>query len=299
MIKSPRAVANNITLMLNQVLGANRFDRGPVNVEQLALEYTRSISPDSYIERVEGYDLVGFEGALVPGETLPRRWGIMFDKKQNPGRRAYTIGHELGHFMLHRQLVDDEPDFNGGFRCSKEAVELGVGRDIEKEANDFAANLLMPFDDFRRTIPSDELADLQRISDAATRYGVSLTAAALRWLDYTNTRAILISSNDGFAKWAKPSAAALKSGRYIRTKAETFEMPSQSLAVSDVQPEEALAGVRQRAGVWFPEPVVEMCMKTDKYGFELTLLHFEGRAAAYQAEDDELGDTYARFFEAN
>ncbi|MDH6650219.1 UNVERIFIED_ORG: hypothetical protein M2312_004890 [Rhizobium esperanzae] len=299
MIKSPRAVANNITLMLNTVLGTDRFDRGPVDVEQLALEYTRSISPDSYIERVDGVDLSGCEGVLVPGDTKPRRWGIMYDKGQSRGRRAYTIGHELGHFMLHRQLVDDDTNFSGGFYCSKEAVELGAGRDIEKEANEFAANLLMPFDDFRRTIPSDELAGLERLGEAASRYGVSLTAAALRWLDYTNTRAILISSNDGFARWAKPSAAALKSGRYIRTKAETFEMPAQSLAVADIPPDEAIVGVRQGAGIWFPEPVIEMCMKTDKYGFELTLLHFEGKAPAYQADGDELEDTYARFFAAN
>jgi Zn-dependent peptidase ImmA (M78 family) len=216
--------------------------------------------------------------------------------RQNRGRRAYTVAHELGHFMIHRHLVDDDPDFDGGFHCSKEAVEHGSGKDIEKEANEFAATLLMPLDDFRRIIPANELADLERLGRAAQRYGVSLTAATLRWLSYTTTRAMLISSMDGYAHWAKPSEAALKSGRYIRTRNEMYEMPASSLAVRKVGGDGALTGVRQAAGVWFPESVVEMCMRTDRYDFELTLLHFDGGSLAYQAEPEEAGDSYTQFF---
>ncbi|NKJ77832.1 ImmA/IrrE family metallo-endopeptidase [Rhizobium leguminosarum] len=298
MTRSPRRAANDLTLMLNAVLGEDRFDRGPVDVESLAVEYTRRTagSQGEYIERIVADDLDGCEGALVPGETKPRRWGIIYDRRQNRGRRAYTIAHEFGHFMLHRRLVDEDPDFDGGFRCSKEAVEHGSGKDIEKEANEFAATLLMPLDDFRRIIPANELADLERLGQAAQRYGVSLTAATLRWLSYTTTRAMLISSTEGYAHWAKPSEAALKSGRFIRTRNEMYEMPASSLAVRKVDAEEALAGVRQAAGVWFPESVIEMCMRTDRYDFELTLLHFDGKGPAYQAEPEEAGDAYTQFF---
>ncbi|NKQ88699.1 hypothetical protein C3Y91_31145 [Rhizobium sp. UPM1133] len=294
-MKSPRSAANNISLVLNTVLGNDRFDRGPVNVGELALEYTRQISPHSHIEQVVARDLPGCEGALVPGDTKPRRWAIMHDRKQNAGRRAYTIAHELGHFVLHRQLVDEDPDFDGGFHCTKEAVEHGAGRDIEKEANEFAANLLMPLDDYRRRIPSDQLAGLDRLGDASDRYGVSLTAATLRWLEYTTTRAMAIASVDGFALWAKSSEAALKSGRFLRTKSDLFELPAASLAISKLSRDESLEGIQQKAGVWFPEPAFEMSMRTDRYDFELTLLHFEGKAPAYQDEDD-FQDSYTQFF---
>lgn len=293
--KSPRGTANNISLMLNTVLGKDRFDKGPVDVQDLAVEYTRQIAPDSHIEHVIAEDLPGCDGALVPGDSQPRRWAIMYDRKQNAGRRAYTIAHELGHFMLHRELVDNDPDFDGGFYCSKEAVEHGAGRDIEKEANEFAANLLMPLDDYRRQIPSDQLASLERLGDAASRYGVSLTAASLQWLEYTTTRAMVIASVDGFALWAKPSEAAFKSGRFLRTRSDPFELPAASLAARKAPAKESLEGTRQNAGIWFPEPTVEMCMRSDKYDFELTLLHFEGRAPAYQAED-EFEDSYTQFF---
>ncbi|WP_457578259.1 ImmA/IrrE family metallo-endopeptidase [Ensifer adhaerens] len=293
--KSPRSAANNISLMLNVVLGKDRFERGPVNVGELAVEYTRQISPHSHIEQVVAEDLPGCEGALVPGDTKPRRWAIMYDRKQNSGRRAYTIAHELGHFVLHRQLVDEDPHFDGGFHCTKEAVEHGAGRDIEKEANEFAANLLMPLDDYRRCIPSDQLAGFDRLGEAADRYGVSLTAATLRWLEYTTTRAMVIASVDGFALWAKSSEAAFKSGRFLRTKSDLFEMPAASLAARKATSKESLEGVHQKAGIWFPEPTRETCMRSDKYDFELTLLHFEGNAPAYQAED-EIEDSYTQFF---
>lgn len=293
--KSPRRAANDISVVLNTVRGKDRFDTGPVNVAELAKEYTRQISPGSHIEHVVADDLPGCEGALVPSDSQPRRWAIMYDRKQNAGRRAYTIAHELGHFVLHRQLVDADPNFDGGFYCSKDAVEHGTGRDIEKEANEFAANLLMPLDDYRRLIPSDHLASLERLGEAAARYGVSLTAATLRWLEYTTTRAMVIASVDGFALWAKSSDAAFKSGRFLRTKNDLFEMPEASLAVRKVPSKDALEGTRQNAGIWFPEPTTEMCMRSDKYDFELTLLHFEGKAPAYQAED-EFEDSYTQFF---
>jgi len=67
------------------------------------------------------------------------------------------------------------------------------------------------------------------------------------------------------------------------------------LAGNGCHPAPPLEGTRQNAGIWFPEPTVEMCMRSDKYDFELTLLHFEGRAPAYQAED-EFEDSYTQFF---
>jgi len=45
----PLKEAARITQMLDIVLGADRFDRGPVDVAQLALEYSAKIAPDSPI----------------------------------------------------------------------------------------------------------------------------------------------------------------------------------------------------------------------------------------------------------
>ena len=51
------------------------------------------------------------------------------------GRRRFTIAHEIGHFLLHQEQ-----------RCHPEAGGAGdeVGRVEEGEADEFAAELLMP-----------------------------------------------------------------------------------------------------------------------------------------------------------
>ncbi len=116
----------------------------------------------------------------------------------------------------------------------------------------------MPFHDFRRQLPARSSADFEALGQVAKRYGVSLTAAILSWLEYTETRAIMVVSNEGFAHWAKPSKAALKSGRYIRTRDTVFELPLQAFAARRDYSDAALTGVMQQAGIWFPEPVHEM-----------------------------------------
>lgn len=57
----------------------------------------------------------------------------------------------------------------------------------------------------------------------------------------------------------------------------------------------ALTGVRWPAGVWFPQPAVDMCVRTDPHDFELTLLRFEGKAPAWQGEE-QFEDACTQFF---
>ena len=160
----------------------------------------------------------GCVGALVYSEARPRQWAIMYHVGQSAGRRAFTVGHELGHYVLHRELIEEDASFDGGIYCDENAIVRRNGSGIEQEADEFAAALLMPFHDFHRQLPAKQRTDFDTLSRLAKRYRVSLTAAVLRWLEYTETRAIMVVSNEGFAHWAKPNAPALKSGRYIRTK---------------------------------------------------------------------------------
>lgn len=282
--------------MLDLVLGKDRFDRGPVDVEALALEYSAQIAPQSRIHQVVEQDMPGCVGALVCSETLPRQWAIMYHLGQSPGRRAFTIGHELGHFLLHRQMIETDDKFGLGIYCDETSVVRRAGVGLEAEADAFAATLLMPLHDFRLQLAAKIRPDFEVLSRLAQRYGVSLTAAVLRWLEYTETRAMVVVSNEGFALWAKSSDAAFKSGRFLRTKNTVFELPTQASAARRDYTEEAKAGISQAAGVWFPEPLVEMCIRSDRYDQELTLLHFEDAGPAFQA-DSQTEDTLDLFRE--
>ena len=283
--------------MLDIVLGADRFDRGPVDIGSLALEYSASIAPEGRIHDIVEEEMPGCVGALVCSESQPRQWAIMYHTGQSAGRRAYTIGHEFGHFVLHRQLIETDPAYQLAIYCDDEAVTQRGGQGIEEEADAFAAALLMPFHDFRNQMPAKARTDFKSLSRLAERYGVSLTAATLRWLEYTETRAMLVVSNEGFALWAKSSKAAFRSGRFIRTKSNVFELPSLSTAVSQSFTEEAKAGLSQPKDVWFPEPVVEMCIRSNRYDQELTLLHFEADAP-WQHDEEIIVDTFDRFSES-
>ena len=153
----------------------------------------------------------------------------------------------------------------------------------------------LPLHDFRRQLPANERADFERLSQVAKRYGVSLTAAILRWLEYTETRAIMIVSNEGFAFWSRSSDAAFKSGRFVRTKQITFELPAAAVAARREFTDETKLGVQQPLGVWhFPEPVLEMCIRSERYDQEITLVQFEGKSAIFH-EEEPIHDTFDQF----
>lgn len=103
---------------------------------------------------------------------------------------------------------------------------------IETEANKFSSYLLMPIDDFRRQIDQTQL--IQSLSLCALRYGVSLTAAILKWLEFTEESVILINSRDGFMNWAVSSRSAKNNGAFFKTKKNIIEIPEQSLASNNL-----------------------------------------------------------------
>lgn len=280
--------------MLDTVLGEDRFDRGPVQVAELALQYSAQTAPETPIHEILEKNIPGCMGALVYGDSRPRQWGILYHYDQTPGRRAYTIAHEFGHYVLHRDIIGSDDNYDSGVFCSEDSIVRGSGSDIEQEADQFAANLLMPLNDFRKQIPATTVPNFDDLGKIADRYGVSLTAATLRWLEYTQTRALLVVSNEGFAHWAKTSGPALKSGRYIRTRNTMYELPRVATAVTGDYREETANGVDQPAGVWFPEPVVEMCIRSKRYDQEMTLLHLPRSAPVHQEEELE-EDTFDHF----
>ena len=290
----PLKEAAKITMILDQVLGIDRLDRGPVDVAELALQYSAQIARETPILQVEDRNLPGCTGALVYSDEAPRKWGIYCHLGQSPGRRRFTVAHEFGHYVLHRDMIERDGAFEGGIYCDEKSVHQGAGEGIEREADSFAANLLMPLHDFRRILPARSRPGFDQLGTLAQRYGVSLTAAVLRWLEYTETRALVIVSNEGFALWSKASSPALNSGAFIRTKNTVYELPTRSAAVLSKFTDETQTGIAQPAGTWFHEPVVEMCIRSSRHDREITLLHLNELELREQADAPE-EDVFDRF----
>jgi hypothetical protein len=286
----PERWAIDLSLMLNTVFGADRF---PVDVPLLAKEYTAQKYPDDPVSLVIGRALPGFDGALFRAPTGKKGWGIFYNSSiSSPGRVNFTLAHEFGHYLMHRVAHPD------GIRCGEQDVvrwDSEYGQ-IEHQANVFSSNLLMPLDDFRRQIAARQKVDLDMISHCAERYRVSLIAAALRWLQYTTQRAVLVVSRDGFILWSRASDRALKSGAFFRTSGPPVAIPASSLAARQDMLVDGRAGVDLPAGVWFPEDVREMTIVAEQYDFAITLLLLADRDHfAPVAFEPEEPDTYDRF----
>lgn len=294
--KTPIVEANRLSKLLNISRGTERF---PVDVEELARGYAQQFGHNDPIAEVIGADLPGFEGALYRTEKHGNlEWALLYNSAiEVPGRIRFTMAHELGHYILHRQ--------NGNtFECSE--ADLLQWESVEKrqeaEADVFASYLLMPIDDFRRSIGSDSV-DLHILDDCARRYGVSLTAAILKWLEFTEQRAVLVMSTEGYMLWARSSQSALHSGAYFRTRNVTVPIPTGSLAASSESVIREKQGVELAARIWFSQEPEEMSLRefrivSDRYERTMSLLILPKAEPRWMREpadnDSELLDEYIR-----
>ncbi|MCE0490335.1 ImmA/IrrE family metallo-endopeptidase [Pantoea sp. Mb-10] len=267
----PKAEANKISKMLNLVLGNDRF---PVDIEKLALEYSQQTSPNDRISKVKSEVFEGIEGALVrhPSGT---KWKILYNENiKSDGRRRFTIAHEFGHYILHRAEMNE-------FLCSSIAGEKSSApKDVENEADTFASYLLMPLDDFRKQL-TDQKFSIELLIHCASRYGVSLMAAALKLKEIIPKRIVVVAARDGMLLWAAPNEKAYKSGAYIKTKGvPPVSLPENSL-MSSLSPNTLSDIKTQPARIWFPnEPegltlIEHVFIATEGYDYTLGVLELE------------------------
>ena len=284
--RTPNRWAIDGTQLLRAFQGEVRF---PVDIETLATNWSAHLEPDrcDHTHTARPLEKVP-EGALVDARRKGNGWGIAFaDTIATPGRVRFTIAHEFGRFLMHR---DEAPD--GGFQCSQ--GDMGnwdyENSRQEAEANRFAARILMPLDDFRTQIPAQEAVTLEDIGRlTADRYGVSLMAAVLQWLDYTRRRVVFVCSRDGYILWARssePASSPVPSSARALHRLSPFRSTSPaSGARMDLN---VRKGLRHRAGIWFDEPVREEVILSDQFEIGLSLLHLEDSVSArYQVEPNE------------
>jgi hypothetical protein len=128
---------------------------------------------------------------------------------------------------------------------------------------------------------------------SATR--VSLIAAVLRWLEYTERRAVLVISRDGFILWGRSSKRALRTGAFFRTSGPPVPLPAASLAGRADRLVDGRTGIDLPAGVWLREDVREMTIFADQYDFAVTLLLLADDAPPIWHDEEVEEDVYDRF----
>lgn len=284
----PQRAANEITVVL-RAAGVAEY---PLDVRTVATEISRAKYPESPITRIKGDVLPGFEGALSPAPAGRVGWGIFYNSGiESRGRINFTLGHEFGHYMLHREA------YPNGIRCSTEDMVTWESEyaQRENEANIFAATLLMPFDDFRSLIDQRKRPDFEELGASADRYEVSLIAATLRWLQCTSRRSMLVVSRDGFVLWARSSERALRSGLFFKTRNRPpIEIPTQSLAANPNALTNSKGVCEFDNDVWLGQPCTEHILLSEQYDFTLSLLHFPDADCQTEDLEDEEEDVADR-----
>ncbi len=151
------------------LLAKHGFTDLPVDVAGLAKLECVEVDQADFGDEISGVLMKDGDRAII---------GV--NARHAPTRQRFTIAHELGHFMLHtsRDLFVDK-DYIVHFR--DETSSTGVDP-IEVEANQFAAEVIMPADKVRelfnaRRFDIDDEAALRRL---AAKFTVSPTAMAVR-----------------------------------------------------------------------------------------------------------------------
>lgn len=122
------------------------------------------------------------------------------DSITNDGRRRFSIGHELGHFVLRHE--------GGAPRgCTdRDLVDFGGSAYQEMQANVFATEFLLP----RKLVAKRcdvSKASLRPVRKIAEDFGTSVTSAALRFVELTAEPCAVVFSVDGEVAWFRKNSA--------------------------------------------------------------------------------------------
>lgn len=146
-----------------QVLSHYR-DRAPVDLAGLARDLGLNVVYDAEL----GRDTAGF---IRRDARRGGRCGylIAVNKRDNARRQRFTLAHEIGHFLLHRDLIGDGIVDDAMYRSP-------LGDHYERQANRFAADTLLPADLVRQEWRNGNKA----IQTLAERFDVSADAMRIR-----------------------------------------------------------------------------------------------------------------------
>lgn len=128
------------------------------------------IDPEA-IAQAEGVDVVyaTFNGAIadqVAGYSEPMNGRIVVNRDLHTNRKTFTIAHELGHHMLHKEYLDDEGAYQVFPRMN--SYNGRTKPPVEQEADAFAAALLVPMDmlrQYQHLAGTSELARMFLVSE--------------------------------------------------------------------------------------------------------------------------------------
>lgn len=115
------------------------------------------------------------------------------------GRRNFILGHEIGHFILHKNVSSLFSDTD---LTLSEWFKKGLQ---EQQANTFAVEILMPESLYRAKVTNKKLS-IGLIEDVSAYFQTSRLAAFLRYVSLGSYPIMIIFMEDGVIKWKMNSS---------------------------------------------------------------------------------------------
>ncbi len=159
-----------IQSVVDELLTKHQVTEAPVPVERIARSHGARIFYKSLEDDISGF-LYRDEAQAVIG----------INTHHSSTRQNFTTAHELGHLLLHDQ-EQLHIDHSFRVRLRDDVSSQGVDED-EREANLFAASLLMPKSFIEDDLANQEFVDLFDdgfLSGLSRKYGVSTQALVNR-----------------------------------------------------------------------------------------------------------------------
>ncbi|RJG57985.1 ImmA/IrrE family metallo-endopeptidase [Sphingobium terrigena] len=142
---------------------AQHWNSTPVPIEAIIRDIGLPLSYEPMDDNISGYI-----------ERQNGSYRIVVNSSHAPTRQRFTAAHELGHYIYHRDLLGEGVGDNRAYRTEgTDRPNLNIRPIHERQANSFAANVLMP---------RHRLSDVAEQSTAAlaARFAVSQAAMKIR-----------------------------------------------------------------------------------------------------------------------
>lgn len=139
------------------------WDLSPVPIDKIIKEIGLPLSHEPMEDNISGYI-----------ERQNGSYRIVVNANHAPTRQRFTAAHELGHYVYHRDLLGEGVGDNRAYRTEgTDRPNVNIRPIHERQANSFAANVLMP---------RHRLTNVAGESTAAlaARFGVSQAAMKIR-----------------------------------------------------------------------------------------------------------------------
>ena len=247
------------------------------------------------ISEFNEFTVAGFEGGLIQNEE--KTAGIIMVKAgTRDDRRRFTIAHELGHFVNPYHVA---PEGEAQLLCTSKHLKVsGSPSDrrlgIEAQANEFAANLLMPERQLRAVAKLWGSPQLHSILDLQALCFVSREAAARRFLDLHGDPCAVVFTQDGKVRYSITRsgfpALELREGQPVHAKTLTATFSAPVGTISDQEDGDPFlwldSHVARDWDMW-EEVLIQ------QNGFRMTLLVADRSG---HEEDEELLDSWTPRF---